>query len=289
MGVRMILLSLVLLGAATMTSQTGTATSADGVPIHYDVRGQGEPALVFVHGWAIDSRYWDQQVPVFARTHRVVGIDLAGHGRSGRGRKDWTVAAFAQDVRAVVEALALKKVVLIGHSMSGNVIVEAARAMPGRTVGLVPIDTLLDVDQRTKPEEVAQFAAALRADYRATAEGFSQQYLFADKGDPAFKARVMADLMTLPPEISIAVLEQSWAYDPRPALKEIKVPIVAVNADKFPTRLDHARAYAPQFDALVVKNTGHYLMREDPKSFNEQLAIAVARVTGAAAAPRAPR
>jgi pimeloyl-ACP methyl ester carboxylesterase len=285
----MSLLSLVLLGAATMTPQTGVATSADGVPVHYEVQGHGEPALVFVHGWAIDSRYWDQQVPVFARTHRVVTLDLAGHGQSGRGRKDWTVAAFAQDVRAVVEALALKKVVLVGHSMSGNVILEAARAMPDRVVGLIPVDTLLDVDEQTNPEQMAQFAAALRANYKATAEGFSQAYLFAEKGDPAFKAKVMADIMTLPPEISVAVLEGSWAYDPRPALKQIKVPIVAVNADKFPTRLDHERKYAPQFDALIVKGMGHYLMREDPKSFNAQLALAVARVTGAAAAPRAPR
>jgi pimeloyl-ACP methyl ester carboxylesterase len=283
------LLSLLLLATATMTPQAGVAKSADGVPIHYEVQGQGEPALVFVHGWAIDGRYWDQQVPVFARKNKVVTIDLAGHGRSGRDRKDWTVAAFAQDVRAVVEALALRKVVLIGHSMSGNVILEAALAMPDRVVGLIPIDTLIDVDQAATPEEMAQFVGALRADYKKAADGFSQQYLFAEKGDPAFKAKVMADLMKLPPDISIPVLEKSSTYDPRPALKQVKVPIVAVNADKFPTRLDHARAYAPQFDALIVPNTGHYLMREDPASFNRQLALAVARVTGTAAAPRTPR
>ena len=55
-----------------------------------------------------------------------------------------------------------------------------------------------------------------------------------------------------------------------------------VNADKFPTRLDHARRYAPQFEALIVKGVGHYLMREDPAAFNAQLARAVARVTGQA-------
>jgi pimeloyl-ACP methyl ester carboxylesterase len=172
--------------------------------------------------------------------------------------------------------------------MSGNVILEAARAMPGRGVGLIPIDTLLDVDLVSKPEETAQFVAALRADYRGAAGGFSQKFLFAEKGDPAFAEKVMADIFTLPPETSIAILERTWAYDPRPALETVKVPIVAVNADKFPTRLDHARRYAPQFDALIVEGVGHYLMREAPAAFNAQLARAVARVTGTAE-PGAPR
>src|SRR5438128_7790136 len=127
MPLGLLLLAVTLAGGSA--TRDGTAHSTDGVPIHYTVSGAGEPALVFVHGWAIDGRYWDAQVPVFARTHRVVTLDLAGHGRSGRDRQDWTVAAFGQDVRAVVEALHLSKVVLIGHSMSGNVILEAARAM----------------------------------------------------------------------------------------------------------------------------------------------------------------
>src|SRR3954466_8079218 len=134
------LLLLLLAMTAPGTARTGTAKSADGVPIHYEVQGRGEPALVFVHGWAIDGRYWDAQVPVFARTHRVVTLDLAGHGRSGRERKDWTVAAFGQDVRAVVEALKLPRVVLIGHSMSGNVVLEAAKMMPECVVGIIPVD-----------------------------------------------------------------------------------------------------------------------------------------------------
>jgi pimeloyl-ACP methyl ester carboxylesterase len=278
----MSLLALVLLAGMSAAPQKGTVPSADGVPIYYETHGNGEPALVFVHGWGIDGRYWDAQVPAFARTHRVVTLDLAGHGRSGRGRKDWTVAAFAQDVRAVVEPLGLKKVLLIGHSMSGNVILEAARAMPDRVVGLIPVDTLLDVDQQPKPEEVAQFLAALHADYGAAVRGFARQWLFAENGDPVFAERVMADILTLPPDISIAILERTWSYDPRPALADIEVPIVAVNADKFPTRLDHARQYAPRFDALIVKGVGHYLMREDAGAFNTQLARAVARVTGTA-------
>jgi pimeloyl-ACP methyl ester carboxylesterase len=265
----------------------GTARSADGVDIHYRVVGTGEPALVFVHGWAIDSRYWDAQVPAFARDQRVVTLDLAGHGRSGRGRKDWTVAAFAQDVRAVVEALGLGKVILVGHSMSGNVIVEAAVAMPDRVVGLVPVDTLLDVDQVASAEQVAGMTSALRADYPKAADGFMRQYMFTAATPPALVEEIVKDAVRFPPEIAVPILENLWRHDPRPALRRVTAPIVAVNADKFPTRLDHARAYAPRFDAVIVEGTGHYLMREKPERFNQRLAEAVARVREeAASAPR---
>jgi pimeloyl-ACP methyl ester carboxylesterase len=284
----MAFLALLLAMSTTPTPQTGIAKSDDGVPIHYQVQGQGEPALVFVHGWAIDSRYWDAQVPVFARTHRVVTLDLAGHGRSGRGRKDWSVAAFGQDVRAVVEALSLKKVVLVGHSMSGNVILEAAKAMPERVVALIPVDTLLDVEEMASDAEIKGAIAAFRADYPATASGFMRKYMFTDTTAPALVEAVVKDATSFPPEVGVPVLEQSWQHDVRPLLKEIHVPIVAVNADKSPTRLDHARRYAPQYDALIVKGVGHYLMREDPVAFNAQLARAVARVTGTAQ-PLAPR
>jgi len=55
-------------------------------------------------------------------------------------------------------------------------------------------------------------------------------------------------------------------------LKEIKVPIKAINADLNPTNLEINRKYAPQFDAVIIKGTGHYPMLEDPARFNQMLA-----------------
>jgi pimeloyl-ACP methyl ester carboxylesterase len=168
------------------------------------------------------------------------------------------------------------------------VVLEAAKAMPARVVGLIPVDTLLDVEELTSDAEVKGAIAAFRADYKATASGFMRKYMFTDTTPPALVEAVVKDATSFPPEIAVPVLEQSWQHDVRPLLKEIHVPIVAVNADKFPTRLDHARRYAPQYDALIVTGVGHYLMREDPAAFNAQLARAVARVTGTAQ-PLAPR
>src|SRR5438128_253020 len=84
-------------GAAALGTVMGpleTARSADGVAIRFQVSGQGEPTLVLVHGWALDHRLWDGQVPRLSARHRVVTLDLAGHGASGRQRARWTMAAF---------------------------------------------------------------------------------------------------------------------------------------------------------------------------------------------------
>jgi pimeloyl-ACP methyl ester carboxylesterase len=172
--------------------------------------------------------------------------------------------------------------------MSGNVVLEAAKAMPERVVGIIPVDTLLDPEEMSSDAEVKGAIAAFRADYPATASGFMRKYMFTDTTPKALVEEVVKDATSFPAEISVPVLEHSWRHDVRPLLKEIHVPIVAVNADKFPTRLDHSRRYAPQYDALIVKGVGHYLMREDPAAFNAQLARAVARVTGTAQ-PLAPR
>jgi len=77
-----------------MSTQGHVAISGDGVPIHYDVQGNGALALVFVHGWCCNRRYWDRQMGHFAAQYTVVGLDLAGHGASGRDRTQWTVPAF---------------------------------------------------------------------------------------------------------------------------------------------------------------------------------------------------
>lgn len=262
-------------------STVTTIHSADSVPIRFEVHGKGEPTLVLVHGWAFDRHLWDAQLPRLSARHRVVTLDLAGHGESGRQRTQWTMAAFGADVKAVVETVGAKDVVLVGHSMGGLVVLEAARLMPDRAKGVVPVDTLLDVEEVTPPEQVAAMAGQLEADYKTTATHMANEYLFTPATPAAVRERVLGHVMTIPPGLSIALLRQVWAYDPVPALGEIKAPIRAVAADKFPTNLATNRRHMPGYEATIVPNTGHYLMLEDPARFGEALDHALEQVLAA--------
>jgi pimeloyl-ACP methyl ester carboxylesterase len=143
------------------------ATSSDGIRIAYEVHGEAATALVFVHGWSCNRSYWRQQLQPFSRQFKVVAVDVAGHGQSGLGRESWTIPAFGGDVAAVVEKLGLKRVILIGHSMGGDVIVESARQLPGRVAGLIWVDTYKKLGIPRSSEQIQAFIRPFRAKDRS--------------------------------------------------------------------------------------------------------------------------
>jgi pimeloyl-ACP methyl ester carboxylesterase len=253
-------------------SSSSVVPASDGVPIHYAVQGSGEPTLVFVHCWGCNRHLWDNQVTEFSKKYRVVTIDLPGHGESGMDRKTWSVESYGDDVKTVVAKLNLKRVVLIGSSMGGPIVLEAARRMPERVVGIVPVDTLHDVESKVPPEQLDAVFKAMEADFKGANASLMSQFFFSPTTPQAVKDRILADIDSRPPQTAIAILRAVFAYDPAPALREIKAPIRAINADRVPTNLEVNRKYAPQFDAVIIKGTGHYPMLEDPAHFNALLA-----------------
>lgn len=247
-------------------------TAADGVAIHYSVQGKGDPALVFVHCWACNRNFWEHQVAEFSKTNRVVTIDLPGHGESGQGRKNWSVETYADDVKAVVTKLDLKRVVLVGSSMGGPIALEATKRMPDRVVAIVPVDTLHNVEAKVPPEQLDAVFKQLQDDYKTATTGFLNQLFFSPTTPAAVKERVINEAISRQPDVALAIIKAIFRYDPAVGLREVKVPIRAINADRTPTNVEVNRKYAPQFDAVIIKGTGHYPMMEDPARFNQMLA-----------------
>jgi pimeloyl-ACP methyl ester carboxylesterase len=132
----------------------------DAVRIACEVSGRGDTALIFLHGWCGDREYWKHQVDSFAADYQVVAIDQAGHGESGKDREHWSVSSLAGDVTTVVDALNLKRVILVGHSMGGPVSLMAAQRMPGKVVGVIGVDTLQNAEVKMRAELVQQLVAS---------------------------------------------------------------------------------------------------------------------------------
>lgn len=252
-----------------------TVVSADGVPISFRVQGSGTPALVFIHGWCCDKTYWDAQAPFFSKRYKVVTIDLAGHGDSGLERKDYTMTAFGEDVVAVVNKLDLDQVVLIGHSMGGAVILEAAQRLPERVIGIVGADTFHNVEQKVKIDE---FLALFRADFAETTADFVRA-MFTPTSDSVLVEKIVADMSAVPQQVGLGAVEALLNYrnsELTRALQQVRAPIRCINSDRNPTDVEAGRRYASSFEVALMSNVGHFVMIEEPETFNRLLDQAVA-------------
>jgi pimeloyl-ACP methyl ester carboxylesterase len=259
--------------AQSTWTNADTATSPDGIPIVYEVHGEGAratPALVFAHGWSCDRTYWAGQLRPFSRHFKVVALDLVGHGESGLGRSAWTIEAFGGDVAAVVNKLGLEHVILIGHSMGGDVVTAAARRLPGRFTGLIWIDTYKQLRKPHTPEEVEALLAPLRADFVDSTRALVRS-LVRPTSDSSLVERIVADMSSAPPAVAIEALESSFGYSREipGALQELKLPVVAINTDSPPTDIPSMKGHGVK--VVVMPRVSHFMMMEDPERFNRVL------------------
>jgi non-heme chloroperoxidase len=119
-------------------------TASDGTKIFYKDWGSGEP-VVFSHGWPLSSDAWDAQMLFLGqRGYRVIAHDRRGHGRSDQPWDGNDMDTYADDLAAVIKALDLKGVVLVGHSTGGGEVVRylgrhgTSRVKKAVLVGAVP-------------------------------------------------------------------------------------------------------------------------------------------------------
>jgi pimeloyl-ACP methyl ester carboxylesterase len=221
----------------------GVATSTDGVPIAYETGGDRDPALVLVHGWSCDRSYWRGQVDEFSPRHQVVTVDLAGHGESGVARGAWTMIALGDDVVAVIERLELERIVLVGHSMGGDVIVEAAIRAPQPVVGLVWVDVYSTLGDPTTRADLDHFVAPFRTDFSRTTRDFVGG-CFAAGADSAVAEWVASDMAAAPPEVALPASEHARGNDGPifARLPLLTAPLVAIK----PGLGDDGRRRAPR-------------------------------------------
>lgn len=255
--------------------------SRDGTPIAYEVYGKGEPTLVFVHGWSCDSRYWRAQVSRFAVRHRVVTLDLAGHGQSGSSRSRYFMASFGEDVRAVVEATGSCTVILVGHSMGGSVIAEAARLLQGRVLGLIGVDTLENVEYPLTPGELEGMMVAMRKDFAAGSRQFVAE-MFSSGTNRRIREWVLSDMASAPPEVALSAMEEMMTQyvtgEVAKIFETLPIPIVTVNADLWPVNVEANRRHMFSYEAIVLKKADHFLMMNQPDRFNRALERAICMI-----------
>jgi pimeloyl-ACP methyl ester carboxylesterase len=110
----------------------------NGIDLFYEQQGAGLP-LVLVHGFGVTHRYWDAAVETLSERHRIVVYDARGHGQSGvpEDLAAYDETHFVDDLRALLDHLAIGRAAIGGLSMGGNIALRFGLAYPERCAGLI--------------------------------------------------------------------------------------------------------------------------------------------------------
>ncbi|MFI7467292.1 alpha/beta fold hydrolase [Nonomuraea sp. NPDC049646] len=145
-----------------MTSSHGDTTEStiltlDDGDLHVCQDGPRDaPALLLIHGSASSARSWDEMVPLLTGSHRVIRIDLLGHGRSAKpDDRGYTTPDQARRVGEALDLLGVRQAVVAGHSSGGAVATALAEQRPGLVTALVLINTGPDLDAFIAPASAA--------------------------------------------------------------------------------------------------------------------------------------
>lgn len=256
---------------------------SDGVPIAYTDAGKSDTTLLFIHGWCINKEYWQPQVDHFKNRYRVVTVDLPGFGQSGSNRQAWSFEAYTAGIKKIIETLQLKNVVLIGHSMSGDIILDADNKYPELLAGIVGVDNLhvpAGPYSAEAQKEIAIFFQRMPLAFDSTVETM-RAGLFHSSTDTAIVKRVMNDIRKTGAQTATGVLQANaeMAQNEQKLMQGLQHPLFLVNSDVFKVNADSLGKYcAKGFGVELVPSTGHYPMIEKPALFNASLQKALDRM-----------
>lgn len=250
----------------------------DGNKIATAVCGDGDTTLLFIHGWCINKEYWDAQVKYFCPRYKVVTIDLPGFGQSGKKLDStWSFDRYSGDVSAVIKQLKLSNVILIGHSMSGDIILDVSRRFPENIIGIVGIDNLhqpAEVFNDTVKAEVDNFFDLFYQRYDSVVNVTMSKDLFQPSTDTAVRKRVMGDVLTADKSIAVKVLRSNtiMSQQQKQVMAQLHHPLLLLNSDVYPVNADSLKKYCVKgFRVKTVHGSGHYPMIEMPDTFNKTL------------------
>jgi pimeloyl-ACP methyl ester carboxylesterase len=189
--------------------------------------------------------------------------------------------AFGEDVKAVIEATGSRRVILIGHSMGGSVIAEAARLMPNRVKGLIGVDTLENIEYPITREELKKMIAPLEKDFRAGSRQFVEE-MISPQTDPQLREWILSDMSAAPPAVALSamnnMMSQHITGEAAKIFDEIRIPVITVNGDMWPVNYEANRRHMLSFDAIVLKGADHFLMLNRPEQFNRALEKAISKI-----------
>lgn len=244
--------------------------SRDGVRLHYQETGQGNPAIVFVHGWTCNHSHFARQVAHFCDDHRVVSVDLRGHGKSDAPQQEYSLEGFADDVAWMIDQLGLERPVVCGHSMGGMVAVMLAARHPEAVRARIIIDSPVVPTPHFRERIGPIIDSWSGPDYRGPLADFISG-MFAATDDPERRMELTAGMLETPQHVAVSAMRAIAETDTAAATAASDVPLLAIFAGLFEVDLAAVRALVPGSYVGQTVGSGHFNMLEVPGQVNAMI------------------
>ena len=261
-----------------MTTEAGFA-DINGARIYYEVAGDGPP-LVFLHGYTLDCRMWDDQFDHFADRYRVVRYDVRGFGRSDVP----TEAPFSNhdDLRLLLDHLAIDRAHLCGLSSGGGIAIDFALEYPERVLSVIAISSALGGSTHGLGSMMSAVVAMNEAGAAGDLEGAKRIWCESQLFAPANRdPRIAERLAQLVGDWSgWQLTNQPNHVDPEspPAgrLQDLAVPVLVLvgelDIDMVQSVAVDLEAGLPNARRVVVPDVGHMTNMEAPAAVNDLIA-----------------
>lgn len=269
----------------------------------YDDLGEGEPALLLLPGWASSRRVFVPLVPELAQSHRVLSVDLRGHGDSRRDVSDFGLADVVDDTVAVIEKSGARTVVPVALSHAGWLALELRKRLGDRIAKIVVLDWIV-------LDPPPPFLGALDALQEETSWQHVRDQLFsmwlAGTDNPQLSHFLSTDMGSYPFEMWARAgreIAKAYAANGNPlkafAMLQPPVPLLHIYAQPDePAYLDAQKEFAashPWFQVVKLPARTHFPMFETPSDLVNAInsftgPLSTASVAGSGTPdPRSPR
>lgn len=236
------------------------ATKPDGTTLVYEDRGRGAPPIVLVHSLGTHEDY-RHQIDHFTQQHRVIAPDLAGFGVSTvPAHHELTFASWVDDLAWLLKRLQIRSATIVGHSMSGAIVLDLAAAYPELVGAVVLLDPVPIVPLPPFRQGVSGLVEALKGPhYRDALRRFAEQRQFRNTDEPDVRERLIENMCAVPQHALVAVFTSIVAWEGEHVARRVHAPILQiVQGGGMPTDLDRVREALPGLELGQTVGAGHW-------------------------------
>ncbi|MCP4425925.1 MAG: alpha/beta fold hydrolase [Chloroflexi bacterium] len=244
----------------------------DGLMLFYEEKGQGEPVLL-LHGLGSSTRDWELQMPALAERHRVVAVDLRGHGRSHKPPGPYSIPLFAADIAAFIQSLNIAPAHIIGISLGGMIAFQLALDAPELIKSLIIVNSVPQMILETFGDRLQlwrRLAIVRLLGLRRMGE-FLAPRLFSKPEHELFRQQMAERWAQNDKRAYLAATKSFVGWDVSRRLGEINYPTLVVSADEDYWPLSEKEAYTaqiPNAKLLIFEDSRHATPIEYADKFN---------------------